>query len=128
MMGMFRITDIILVMAMVAAAAFTYTTKHDAEAEFAKIRRLEASIRLEEEAIDVLKADWSLLTQPSRLQKLTETYFEDLQLVPVESHQIADFKELPERQFRIEELIGGPSEATAAADSVDAMTTSGVGQ
>src|SRR5690606_31262958 len=127
-MGMFRMTDIILVVAMVAATAFTYTTKHDAEAEFAKIRRLEATIRLEEEAIDVLKADWSLLTQPARWQKLAEIYFDDLQLVPVEPHQIAEFDELPERAMRIEELIGGPGDVTAATGSVDEITTSGVGQ
>ncbi|MBI1619107.1 hypothetical protein IOD40_00305 [Aquamicrobium sp. cd-1] len=122
---MFRITDIVLVIAMVGAAAFTYTTKHAAEAEYAKIRKLEAAIRLEEESIDLLKADWSLLTQPSRLQKLADRYYDDLHLVPIEPHQIAEFNELPERVLRIEELLGG-TEATANTQGVDDLTTSGV--
>ena len=125
---MFRITDIVLVVAMVAAAGFTYMTKHDAEAEFSKIRRLESAIRLEEEAIDVLKADWSLLTQPRHLQKLAEIYQSELQLVPVEPYQIADFDELPERTLNIEQLIGGPGAAAVADNAVDGITTSGVGQ
>lgn len=124
-MRMFRITDIVLVIAMVGAAAFTYTTKHAAEAEYAKIRKLEAAIRLEEESIDLLKADWSLLTQPSRLQKLADRYYDDLHLVPIEPHQIAEFNELPERVLRIEELLGG-TEATANTQGVDDLTTSGV--
>lgn len=127
-MGMFRMTDIVLVVAMVAAAAFTYITKHDAEAEYSKIRRLESSIRLEEEAIDVLKADWSLLTQPSRLQKLADIYFDDLQLVPLEPHQIAEFDELPERVLQIEQLIGGTGALAAADGDIDGIVTSGVEQ
>ena len=127
-MGMFRMTDIVLVVAMVAAAAFTYITKHDAEAEYSKIRRLESSIRLEEEAIDVLKADWSLLTQPSRLQKLADIYFDDLQLVPLEPHQIAEFDELPEKVLQIEQLIGGNGALAAADGDIDGIVTSGVGQ
>ncbi|TWG64799.1 MULTISPECIES: hypothetical protein [unclassified Aminobacter] len=128
-MGMFRITDVVLVVGMVGAAAFTYTTKHAAEAEYAKIRKLETAIRLEEEAIDVLKADWSLLTQPARLQKLADRYYDDLQLVPIEPHQIAEFGELPERNMRIEELLGGSGEQSAKTEEgVDDMTTSGVQQ
>ncbi len=119
----------VLIAVMVSAAAFTYTTKHAAEAELSKLRKLEAAIRFEEESIDVLKADWSLLTQPSRLQRLADAYYEDLQLVPVESHQIGDFKDLPERPLRIEDLMGQPLESQASAgDGVDAVTTGGVTQ
>ena len=124
---MFRTTDIILIAAMVSAAAFTYTTKHSAEAELSKLRQLETSIRLEEETIDVLKADWSLLTQPSRLQKLSEIYQSELQLEPVQPHQIADIDELPAKPLRIEDLVnerlGG-----MAGTSVDQSTTGGIVQ
>lgn len=116
-----------LIAVMVSAAAFTYTTKHAAEAELSQLRKLEAAIRFEEESIDVLEADWSLLTQPARLQRLAEAYFEDLQLVPVESHQIADFKDLPERSLRIEDLMNQPLGSQASAgDGIDAVTTGGV--
>lgn len=117
---MFRKTDVVLIAVMVGAAAFTYTTKHGAEAEYSKLRRLQAAIRFEEETIDVLKADWSLLTQPSRLQKLAEIYHDELHLVPVEAHQIGEISELPERPLSIEELVAG--------DGVDGVTTGSVGQ
>lgn len=115
---MFRITDMVLIAAMVSAAAFTYTTKHGAEAELSRLRQLEAAIRFEEETIDVLKADWSLLTQPSRLQKLAETYRDELNLVPVEPHQIGEVNELPDRPLSIEELV--------AEDGIDGVTTGGI--
>jgi hypothetical protein len=65
----FRTTDIVLIAVMISAAAFTYKTKHDAEIRYSEIRRLETQIRVQEDAVNVLRADWSLLTQPSRLQR-----------------------------------------------------------
>lgn len=106
---MFRTTDMVLIAVMVSAAAFTYTTKHGAEAELAKVRNLEQSIRFEEETIRVLNADWSLLTQPSRLQRLSEFYDEQLGLAPMEAHQFAGLGELPPprpvREIDLDELL-----------------------
>jgi len=85
----------VLIAVMLSAAAFTYKIKGDAEAKLAEIRRLETSIRLEEDTIDVLKADWSLLTQPARLQRLTEIYKSQLELEPVEARQIVEIGDLP---------------------------------
>ena len=124
---MFRTTDILLIAAMVSAAAFTYTTKHAAEAELAKLRRIEQAIRFEEETIDVLKADWSVLTQPSRLQRLADAFRSELHLVPLEPHQIAEITELPMQPIQIEdpvsELLGGMADS-----GVDGTTTGGVSQ
>ena len=117
---MFRTTDMVLIAVMVSAAAFTYTTKHGAEAELSKVRKLEAAIRFEEETIDVLKADWSLLTQPARLQKLAEAYRDELHLVPVEAHQIGDIDELPERPLTIEDIVVG------TPGGIDDATTGGI--
>jgi len=122
---MFRTSDMVLIAVMVCAAGFTYITKHNAEAELSKVRRLEAAIRFEEETIDVLKADWSLLTQPARLQKLAEAYGDELHLVPVEAHQIAKIEELPARPLRIEYIVG---EGRVAGEAVDGVTTGGIGQ
>ncbi len=115
----------VLIAVMVCAAGFTYITKHDAEAELSKVRKLEAAIRFEEETIDVLKADWSLLTQPSRLQRLAEAYRDELHLVPVEAHQIARIEELPARPLRIEDIVG---EDAMAGEPIDGVTTGGIGQ
>jgi len=102
----FRTSDIILIAVMVSAAAFTYKTKHEAENWLAEVRRLEQQIRYEDDTIDLLKADWSLLTQPSRLQRLTEIYQSELALQPVEAHQIVGLDELPSKPVEIEDLSG----------------------
>lgn len=122
---MFRTTDIVLIAVMVAAAGFTYTTKHSAEAELSKLRKLEASIRFEEDTIDLLKADWSLMTQPARLQRLAEAYQDELKLFPVEAHQFSDINELPKRELRIEDLFGAGLDGMAST-GIDQTTTSGV--
>lgn len=119
---MFRTTDIVLIAVMVSAAGFTYTTKHDAEAELAKVRKLEMAIRFEEETIDILKADWSLLTQPSRLQKLADQYYPELHLVEMQSHQIAEINQLPTRSMQVEDLLGG----WVADAGVDEVTTGSI--
>lgn len=124
---MFRTTDIVLIAVMVSAAAFTYKTKHDAERQLAEVRRLESSIRTEEDRIDLLKADWSLLTQPARLQRLANSFASDLGLEPADPRQIADLDELPERKLQIEDFLdkrlGG-----YAGNGIDDQTTSGVRQ
>lgn len=104
---MFRTSDIVLIAVMVSAAAMTYTIKRDAEEQQATLRKLQAQIHLEEDTIDLLKADWSLLTQPSRLQKLVETYHAQLGLEPVDPHQIVQIQDLPMKSLTIEDLTGG---------------------
>jgi len=92
---MFRTLDIILVVVMTAVAAVTYTIKHQAELKLEEVRKIEAEIKLERDTIDLLRADWALVTQPSRLTKLIETYKDELQLAPTESTQIVQPSELP---------------------------------
>jgi hypothetical protein len=117
---MFRTSDIVLIAVMVSAAAFTYKTKHEAEDQLATVRKIEAQIRFEEDSIDLLKADWSLLTQPSRLQKLADIYAAELELQPVEAHQIVGLDELPLRPVEIQDFstqrLGGMAESEAETD------------
>jgi hypothetical protein len=112
----FRTSDIVLIAVMVAAAALTYKTKHEAESRLGEVRRIETQIKLEEDTIILLKADWSLLTQPSRLQKLSEIYQAELTLQPVEAHQIVGLDELPSRALEIEDL---------SAQSIDGLADNG---
>jgi hypothetical protein len=114
----------VLIAVMVSAAAFTYKTKHDAEDRLSAVRKIEAQIRFEEDSIDLLKADWSLLTQPSRLQKLSEVYAGELQLRPVEPHQYIGLDEMPSKPVEIQDFsnqrLGGMAEGAK-----DPITTGG---
>ena len=119
---MFRTSDIVLIAVMVSAAAFTYKTKHEAEERLAEVRRIEADIRYEEDTIDLLQADWSLLTQPSRLQKLSATYSAELGLQPVEARQIVGLDELPERPVKIPDFSSQPLGGMAESGQDQTMT------
>lgn len=116
---MFRTSDIVLIAVMVSAAAMTYKIKDDAESRRAEVRKIEAQIKLEQDTITLLKADWSLLTQPARLQRLATIYQEQLNLKPVDAKQFAGFDQLPQRELTVEDLMG-PSVAK------DPTTTAGV--
>jgi hypothetical protein len=116
---MLRTVDIILIGLMALAAAITFQIKFDAEKELDKVRRLEAEIRLEENTIDLLQADWSLANQPSRLQDLAEAYHEQLGLEIMDANQIVKPTELP---AMVADL---PSEDADDAASPDTATITG---
>jgi hypothetical protein len=103
---MFRTSDIILVTIMVSAAAFTYKIKHDTDKLRAEIAQIERKISVEKDSMNLLKADWSLLTQPSRLQHLVDAYGAELDLQPVTAEQVAEFADLPGRRVNIDATTG----------------------
>lgn len=111
---MFRTSDIILIALMVSATAMTYKIKRDAEEQQTAVYRLQAQIRTENDTIDLLRADWSLLTQPARLEKLTDVYSAQLDLQPVDAHQFVKLGDLPAKPLTIEDLT---KQGGAVADS-----------
>ena len=92
---MLRPIDLILILVMVATATVTYTIKYSAEATLDEVRSLEDQIALEENNIDLLKADEALLTQPARMARLSEFFAAELGLQPAEPEQIATLDQLP---------------------------------
>ena len=116
---MFRTSDIVLIAVMVSAAALTYKTKREAEEQLAAVQKIQAQIRYEEDTIDLLKADWSLLTQPSRLQKLAEIYKSQLGLEPLNARQIGGLDDVPMKPVTIEDLssqrLGGMADNSGKA-------------
>ncbi|MCY0096021.1 cell division protein FtsL [Hoeflea ulvae] len=114
---MLRTLDLVLVGAMIAAATVTYQIKHAAEEKLEDVRELQAEIRLQEETIDLLEADWSLLNQPSRLQRLSTAFETELGLRPIEPEQMAQPDELPGRASDFEPQL--------AESGTDAELTTG---
>ena len=129
---MLRSFDLVLIGVMTAAAVVTYTIKHRADEKLAEVRRLETEIRLEKDTIDLLKADWALLTQPNRLHRLVNVYGSELQLVPTQPTQLAmpaelpmPRSQLPQPETTIEDLIASAGgEVAAAIKGVDAAAKS----
>ena len=115
---MLRTVDVVMIGLLLGGAAFTFKIKHDSEEAIARVEALQSKIRKEQEAIDVLKADWSMLTDPKRLEGLTERYQTQLQLEPLPPERILSLPELPERPpiqpgenaTRIADIIGTDTE------------------
>lgn len=86
-----------LCLMMVAGAAVTYQIKYRAELATEEAQDMVSEINGLEEDISRLKAQWSLLNQPSRLQALVENNADVLPLTPLAPHQIALLDNIPER-------------------------------
>ena len=121
---MMRIVNIVLVVLMLGAATWTYNVKHAAQRDIAEIHSLEQRIKAEKDTISLLKADWAYLSQPARLQELSDLYAEELQLRPTEPEQVVHPNELPAAP---EVPAGDGIAEIIAGEMPDSMTTGSVG-
>lgn len=121
---MIRTFDVILIGAMAAAATVTYQIKHNTDEKVQNVRRIEAQIKLEKDTIELLQADWALLTQPNRLEKLANVYHDELQLQQTDPNQLARANELPmlKSQVPVPEIADGRPKARPT----DQITTGSV--
>jgi hypothetical protein len=90
-----RIFNFVLLAAMIVGAAIVYNMKHEAEVAADKVARLQAEIAREKDAVALLRAEWSVLTQPARLQDVVTKYADHFQLQPFSPKQMATIDEIP---------------------------------
>jgi hypothetical protein len=100
-MSIGRYLNLLLVGAMIAGAVVTYVFKYRAENAAAHIAGLHEQIERERQTLSVLKAEWSLLDQPGRIQTLVERYHDYLELEPFSLDQVATLDEIPERPVEL---------------------------
>lgn len=113
---MVRILNILFLIAVVIGAATVYDLKLAANKSAQRVAELQREIGEEREAIRHLKAEWSLLNKPDRLQNLVERYNDYLQLESLEVRQIVTADDLPARPVMLEP-IGGSGPQTGYAGS-----------
>jgi hypothetical protein len=89
-----RIIHLLVIGALVFAAAYVYRIKMESTARTEMVLRLHAEVREQRDAIAALRAEWSKLDAPLRLQGLAERH---LTLKPIAANQYDDLKNLPER-------------------------------
>ena len=124
---MLRTFDIVLIGVMTAMASVTYTIKHRAELKLEEVHRLESEIKLEKDTIELLKADWALVVQPNRLERLVNTYSSELKLQPTLSTAIVQPSELPMLRSQLPpEVVADAKDDTKAGNAkVGGTKTSG---
>jgi cell division protein FtsL len=91
---MMRLLNICVIVALVLAAADVYKIKFESTRQAQRVVKLRTEIRREHDAIAALRAEWSKLDNPTRIQDLARRH---LQLRPVEVHQFDRLDDLPER-------------------------------
>ncbi|MGV1949733.1 cell division protein FtsL [Agrobacterium vitis] len=117
---MLRIFDIVMIGAMAAAAAVTYQIKHNTDEKVQDLKRIEAEIKLEKDTIELLQADWALLTQPNRLEKLANTFGQELKLQQTDPNQLARANELPMLKSQVP-VVQAPAAKTGGPKIADGI-------
>jgi cell division protein FtsL len=87
----------------------TYHVKYDAQRAAKTLKAIDRDIEAESARERVLQADWSLLNEPTRLQKLATRH---LALAPVEAKQVSTVAGLKDRL----QVLTASSEPEPAAD------------
>lgn len=96
-MTVFRTFDMILVMIMICMAGLTYKIKYDVQRRMSEIRHLEHEIAAAKNTVSLLHAEWAVMIEPSRMQKLAKRYQKELGLEIIQPRQVVEFKDIPVR-------------------------------
>ena len=113
-----RIIHLLVIGALIFAAAYVYRIKMESTARTERVLRLHAYIREQRDAIAALRAEWSKLDAPLRLQGLAERH---LPLKPVNATQYDSLKNLPDRPPRLVKP-GEPDPIGAMINTIEAAT------
>lgn len=92
---MIRFIVIFVIACLVGLAAFVYRVKYDSVALNREAQQLEKDIAIERDAIAALRAQFSALSKPSRLQGLAERHLKHLK--PFSVSQLTTTSEIPDR-------------------------------
>lgn len=93
---MLRFVNVCLVLGLVALACVIYQVKYQARGFDADIAALDKRIDQERDAIAVLRAEWSLLNRPERIERLAKKH---LKLAPSKPIQIVTLDTLSDADF-----------------------------
>jgi len=92
---MLRMLNFLLIGLMLVGAGIVYDLKYEAERATSRVSKIQRKIDAERDVIATLKAEWSLLNQPKRLQDLTQRYHSYLELDPLDPTQIGTLDDIP---------------------------------
>ena len=123
---MLRFINICLVVALLALAYVIYDGKYQARALDEDIVGLRKDIDTEQDAVAVLRAEWSLLNRPERIERLATKH---LKLAPARPQQIVTLDTVSDNDFervRTEAADDTLPAASGPATKVKSVPVSGV--
>jgi hypothetical protein len=116
-----RIIHLLVIGALIFAAAYVYRIKMESTVRTERVLRLHADIREQRDAIAALRAEWTKLDAPLRVQGLVERH---LSLKPINATQYDQLKNLPERPPNFVRP-GAPDPIRAMIDTIDSVDVTG---
>ena len=107
---------------LVAVAGFgVFQLKHEVQALEDEMFRLNRAVLAEQKAIHVLRAEWSYMNRPERLQSLAARH---LDLQPVQPGKIVALADLPVRNADTMLATAPGAKPSASGAAADAVTKS----
>jgi cell division protein FtsL len=98
---MLRVLNVVAILALVGSAVYAYSIKYQTILRAELITKTKHKVKAEQDAIAVLRAEWSFLTRPERIQQLADAH---LDLKPLVVGQIVAAQSLPEKQSRVDAI------------------------
>ena len=89
-----RILHFCALVLLVVAAAYVYEIKFESTMRAERVAKMRGDVRRERDAISALRAEWSTLDNPARIQGLVRRH---LPLRPADATQFDSLDQLPER-------------------------------
>lgn len=80
---------------VVFTASWTYKVNYQVQEAEDRVSSLQREINRERSAIAVLGAEWAYLNRPERLRALSEAYYTELRLMPIDASHFASVSEVP---------------------------------
>ena len=117
---MLRFVNICLVLSLVALAYVIYQVKYEARALDEEIASLGNEIDTERDSLAVLRAEWSLLNRPERIERLAQKF---LKLAPVQPRQLVTVYSVSDGDFtrqRVEVATTTPARSATTGQGAKA--------
>ena len=89
-----RLLNLVVIGALVLAAAYVYRIKYDSTVQAERVAKLRNEVRRERDKIAGLRAQWSELDDPARIEELAKRF---LKLKPVTPTQFDHLDHLPDQ-------------------------------
>ena len=98
---MWRLMHFAAIGALVASAVYVYSIKYQTIWWSEQIVKTRHTVEREQDAINILRAEYAFLTRPDRLQALAD---KQLDMQPLSLHQVVRAADLPEPAAKIDSI------------------------
>lgn len=107
---MMRFLNLCVLGLLVAAAAYVYEIKFESTLRAERVAKMRGDVQRERDAIAALRAEWTTLENPARIQGLARRH---LRLQPADANQYNALDRLPEKP------VVAPPPVDAIADKIE---------